>query len=76
MLIFQITLSLLLWTIISQIDAVIRPSSSLNIIEGEGFIAYLEVPKSFGEIKNCWFKFRGNKKKIIKKINNQQEINW
>lgn len=61
MLKFQIILPLLLWSSVCLIDAVIRPSSSLNIINGEGFIAYLEVPKSFGEIKNCWFKFRGNK---------------
>ncbi|XP_059223646.1 uncharacterized protein LOC106086382 isoform X2 [Stomoxys calcitrans] len=46
-------------------EATIRPSSSLHLMEGEGFVAFLEVPKSFGPIKNCWFKFRGNEKEKI-----------
>ncbi|XP_065363778.1 uncharacterized protein LOC135957050 isoform X1 [Calliphora vicina] len=58
----KIVLPLLLWSSISTTEAVIRPGSSLSILSGEGFIAYLEVPKGFGEIKNCWFKFRDYEK--------------
>ncbi|XP_058979008.1 uncharacterized protein LOC131802642 isoform X1 [Musca domestica] len=45
--------------------ATIRPSTSLHLMEGEGFVIYLDVPKNFGAIKNCWFKFRGNDKERI-----------
>ncbi|XP_075155690.1 uncharacterized protein LOC142229038 isoform X2 [Haematobia irritans] len=60
---------LLLWTLfvlfMCESEAGIKPSSSLHLMEGEGFVAYLEVPKSFGQIKNCWFKFRGDDKMRI-----------
>ncbi|TMW47591.1 hypothetical protein DOY81_007336 [Sarcophaga bullata] len=45
--------------------AVIRPRSDLSVLNGEGFIAYLEVDEDFGEIINCWFRVGGNEKKVI-----------
>ncbi|XP_073835029.1 uncharacterized protein isoform X2 [Musca autumnalis] len=51
--------------IIVTCHAIIRPSTSLHLMEGEGFVVYLDVPKNFGAIKNCWFKFRGGDKESI-----------
>ncbi|XP_055846414.1 uncharacterized protein LOC129912263 [Episyrphus balteatus] len=41
-----------------SVCAKIRPKSDLSIIDGQGFITYLEVEESFGEISKCWFKFQ------------------
>ncbi|XP_037936959.1 uncharacterized protein LOC119670667 [Teleopsis dalmanni] len=50
------------FAIITVVNGVIRPSGSLYLMDDEGFITYLEVPKSFGTVKNCWFKFRDDDK--------------
>lgn len=62
MLSIRVILFLLLSLIVVSIEATIRPTSHLNIISGEGFLAYLEVPKGFGQINNCWFKYRDYEK--------------
>lgn len=59
MLSFRFLILLLIPVCSPFVGAAIRPSTHLTIVSGEGFLAYLEVPKGFGEIKNCWFKYRG-----------------
>ncbi|XP_053949580.1 uncharacterized protein LOC128857826 isoform X1 [Anastrepha ludens] len=40
----------------------IRPGDALSAMAGEGFTSYLELPKTFGAIENCWFQFEGDAK--------------
>ncbi|XP_055914332.1 uncharacterized protein LOC129947695 isoform X2 [Eupeodes corollae] len=41
------------------INAKIRPKTDLSIIDGQGFVAYLDKEEeSFGTISKCWFKFQ------------------
>uniref|UniRef100_A0A034WTH0 Ig-like domain-containing protein n=2 Tax=Bactrocera dorsalis TaxID=27457 RepID=A0A034WTH0_BACDO len=39
-----------------------RPSDALSVMAGEGFTAYLDLPKTFGAIENCWFQFGAEEK--------------
>lgn len=50
---------LLIFATVRLSTGTIRPSDALSIMGGEGFTAYLELPKSFGSIENCWLKFEG-----------------
>ncbi|XP_011181654.2 uncharacterized protein LOC105211747 isoform X2 [Zeugodacus cucurbitae] len=50
-----------------------RPSDALSVMAGEGFTAYLELPKAFGAIENCWFQF-GDEEKIKLELNTAEAI--
>uniref|UniRef100_W8C1A1 Ig-like domain-containing protein n=1 Tax=Ceratitis capitata TaxID=7213 RepID=W8C1A1_CERCA len=55
-------LLLLIFATVRLSTGTIRPSDALSIMGGEGFTAYLELPKSFGAIENCWLKFEAEEK--------------
>jgi len=48
-----------LFNLLIYVNCVIKPSTNLNIVDGEGFSIYLDLPKSFETIENCWFRFKG-----------------
>ncbi|XP_017476836.1 PREDICTED: uncharacterized protein LOC108366869 [Rhagoletis zephyria] len=52
----------------------IRPSDALSVMAGEGFTVYLELPKTFGAVENCWYKFEGDAKVNIDLKNSVEAI--